>query len=202
MESGGSRDPNFGRFAFTVLTVALVIVVLGLSGIYYYFQAGGSGGAGNPVTGMFRRGTERLAANQVMLYYTKDGKQLVSTVANLGSTNLNTTDKAKRIVEGLVSGQDAAGMKSPIPADTKVLSVFVNDNTAIVNLSKEFSTDLPGGVDAELLAVYSIVNSLLFNLEGIEGVQLLIESAKMPTLRGHIDIETPLIANAAITRTN
>jgi hypothetical protein len=83
-----------------------------------------------------------------------------------------------------------------------VKSVFVNNNMAWVNLSKEMVTNLKGGVDSELLAVYSIVNSILFNMDGVDAVQILIEGEKLPTLGGHVDITVPLIANTAITRTN
>lgn len=63
-------------------------------------------------------------------------------------------------------------------------------------------SNLKGGIDSELLAVYSVVNSLQTNLEGVDGVQILIEGDTMPTLRGNVDISKPLIVNAAITRTN
>lgn len=203
MDPNAPRDPAFGRFAFTVVTIALVVIVLGLTGIYYYFQAGGNvGGTGTgALGGLFNSGGARLAPNQVMLYYTADGKQLVSTVSNSGSLNLSPADKARRVVESLIEGRDAAGLKSPLPAGTQVVNVFVKDNLVIVNLSKELMSNLHGGVDAELLAVYSIVNSLLFNLEGIEAVQILIDGEKVPTLKGNIDISSPLIANTAITRT-
>jgi len=196
------RDPTFGRFAFTVVTIALVVVVLGLTGIYYYFQAGGSVGGSTPLAEVFKGGGAKLAPNQVMLYYTADGKQLVSTVSNSGSLSMSPADKARKIVDNLIEARDAAGLKSALPQGTRVDQVFVRDNLVIVNLSKEFMSNLRGGMDAELLAVYSIVNSLLFNLEGIEAVQILIDGEKVPTLGGNLDISAPLIANTAITRTS
>ncbi len=78
--------------------------------------------------------------------------------------------------------------------------MFVTGNLVIVNLSKEFVNNLRPNVDDELLAVYSLVNSLLFNIEGVDGVQILVEGERLPTLRGHVDLESPLIANPALTR--
>jgi hypothetical protein len=89
-----------------------------------------------------------------------------------------------------------------VPQGTKVVNVFVKDNLAIVNLSREVMANLHGGVDAELLAVYSIVNSILFNLESIDAVQILVDGEKVPTLHGNVDVSIPLIANTAITRTS
>jgi hypothetical protein len=192
------RDPGFGRFAFTVITIALVVITLGLTAIYYYFQAGGSTADSSPLSGFFKG--NRLPPNQANLYFTKDGRQLVGNPVNLGSSSLNHSEKATRIMENLLSDQAAAGLKSPLPQGTRLINLFVNNDQVIVNLSKEMMVNLNGGIDTELLAVYSVVNSLLFNLEGIDAVQILIEGEKVPTLRGHDDISVPLIANTAITR--
>jgi spore germination protein GerM len=203
MNPDSPRDPTFARFAFAVITVALVVVVLGLTGIYYYFQSGGSDNPENPMANLFKRKTAGgLAPNQVMLYYTSDGKQLVATVADAGTVNMFPAEKARKIVESLLAGKDAAGLKSAIPSETEIVNIFLKDNIAIVNLSREFMTGLRGGVDAEMLAIYSIVNSLLFNLEGIDAVQILIDGERVPTLGGSLDINEPLIANTAITRTS
>ena len=63
-----------------------------------------------------------------------------------------------------------------------------------------FFANLRGGVDAEMLAVYAVVNSLLYNLENADSVQILIDGAKVPTLGGNIDLDAPLIANTSVTR--
>lgn len=199
MVTPGDRDPYFGRFAFTVVTIALVVIILGLAGIWYFFQAGGTTSPSNPLSGLFRPGGN-LPPDKIMLYYTKDGRQLVGTVANLGSAGLSPAAKAEEIVRRLAAGRDADFLRSPIPPGTQVLSVFMHDDIVIVNLSKEFMTNLQGGVDAELLAVYSIVNSLLSNLESADAVQILIDNEKLPTLKGSVEIESPLIANKAVIR--
>jgi spore germination protein GerM len=193
------RDPGFARFAFTVITIALVVITLGLTAIYYVFQAGGPAGTGKAAGILRNRNT--LPPNQAMLYYTKDGKQLVGTPVTLGDLGMDHSEKARRIVVALLEGERNVGMKSAIPEGTSLKNVFVNDKEVIVNLSSHMVSNLHGGIDTELLAVYSVVNSLLFNLEGIDSVQILIEDEKLPTLGGNVDISVPLIANAAITRT-
>lgn len=192
------RDPYFARFVFTVVMIGTVVVVLGLAFIWYFFQSSGTNAVGT-IQDLFAQ-PSKLAPNQVMLYYTKDGKNLVGQVADLGVTGASPGEKAKLIVDKLVQGQDAAFLKSAIPAGTKLNSVFIKSNVVIVNLSKEYVDNLRGGVDSELLAIYSIVNSLLFNLEGVDAVQLLVEGETLPTLRGNVDISVPLIANTAVTR--
>lgn len=191
------RDPGFARFAFTVITIALIIVTLGLTAIYYVFQSE-PGGAGSL---NILRDRNTLPPNQAMLYYTKDGKQLVGTPVTLGDLGMNHSEKAKRIIIALLEGERSVGMKTAIPEGTSLKNVFINDDQVLVNLSSHMVSNLHGGIDAELLAVYAVVNSLLFNLEGIDAVQILIENEKLPTLGGNVDISIPLIANSAITRT-
>ena len=193
------RDPYFGRFAFLVSTVAVVVIILGLVFIWYFFQAGGATSPTSPLRNLMSN-QGNLPPNQVVLYYTKDGKQLVPTVADIGTAGMSANDKAKQIISKLLEGQDAAFLKSPIPPGTKLNSVFINGNIVIVNLSREYMENLRGGVDAELLAIYSIVNSLLYNIENADAVQILVDSNKVMTLGGAVDIESPLIANSAITR--
>lgn len=193
------RDPYFGRFAFLVTTVGVIITILGLAFIWYFFQAGGTQATTGPLVNIFKRGGN-LPPNQVLLYYTKDGKHLVGAVADIGNSSYSPTEKAKMIVTKLVEGKDAAFLRSPIPAGTKVNAVFVTENNVIVDLSKEYMNNLRGGLDNELLAVYSIVNSVLYNLENADSVQILIDGKTMLTLGGQVDIESPLIANATITR--
>lgn len=200
MDPGYNREGSFGRFAFTVITIALVVVTLGLSAIYYVFQSGQVEGPGKAIGVLTER--NNLPPNQAMLYFTKDGKQLVGTPITIGDLGMDLSEKARRIVVSLLEGERNVGMKTVIPEGTSLINLFINDRQVVVNLSAHMVSNLEGGMDAELLAVYAVVNSLLFNLEGIESVQLLIESEKLPTLGGHIDIQTPLIANSAITRTN
>jgi spore germination protein GerM len=193
------RDPGFARYAFTVITIALVVITLGLTGIYYVFQSGGSSEIGNNLNILGNR--SNLPPNQAMLYYTKDGKQLVGTPINLGELGMNHSEKAKRIMVALLEGERNVGMKSVVPDGTSLINLFINNDQVVVNMSAHMVSNLEGGVDAELLAVYAVVNSLLFNLEGIDAVQILIEDEKLPTLGGSVDISIPLIANSAITRT-
>lgn len=193
------RDPYFGRFAFMVATVGFVTIVLGLGAIWYVFQTGGIVGSVAPLRELTRRGGS-LPPSQVLIYLTKDGKQLVSNVAEVGEAGMSSENKARVIVTKLIEGKDAALLRSPIPQGTKLKSVFINGKIIIVNLSSEFMNNLPAGIDSELLAVYSIVDSLLYNIDSAEAVQILIDGEKVLTVGGHLDISTPLIANTAITR--
>jgi hypothetical protein len=79
--------------------------------------------------------------------------------------------------------------------------MFVTDDgTAYLDFSSELSRLHPGGVTAERLTLYAIVNSLVLNLEQVERVQLLFEGQPGSTLCGHLDIRRAKTANLLIVR--
>jgi hypothetical protein len=96
------------------------------------------------------------------------------------------------VVEELLRGSQS-GSLSPWAGDARVLEVFVTARgVAYVDLSKEVvATHLPG-TRAELLAVYSLVNSIALNFPAIQRVQILIDGQSAETLAGHVDLSRPL----------
>ncbi len=91
----------------------------------------------------------------------------------------------------------ARGPRSPLhhtlPKGTRVLKVDLSgDGLCTVDLSGELQRDHPGGSSAELMTVYSIVESLAANVPGVKSVQILIEGKKADTLAGHISIGNPI----------
>ena len=98
----------------------------------------------------------------------------------------------RTVVEELVRGS-TTGLASPLPADTKVLEVFVTARgVAFVSLSKEAAAGASGGSTAELFTVYSIVNSITANFPAVKRVQLLLDDRPAATFAGHVDISRPL----------
>jgi spore germination protein GerM len=96
------------------------------------------------------------------------------------------------VVEELVRGSKM-GLIAPLHPQVKVLDVFVTARgVAFVDLSREFSAEAPGGSRAELLTVYSIVNSITSNFPAVRRVQLLVDDRPAETLSGHVDLTQPL----------
>jgi spore germination protein GerM len=109
------------------------------------------------------------------------------------------------VVEELVKGS-RTGLVATLAPETRVLHVFVSARgVAYVDLSKEATAAQPGGSEAELVTVYSVVNSLAANFPAIRRVQILIEDRPTPTLAGHVDLTRPLrpdmtlLASAPVT---
>ena len=92
-------------------------------------------------------------------------------------------------------------MKGPIDGKASIFSeqavlrqiYLLEDGTAIVDFSQEATQLLVGGVLVEFAALYSIVRSLIENVEGIKRVKFLVEGRENATFAGHISIQKPFM---------
>jgi hypothetical protein len=127
----------------------------------------------------------------VRLYFeAPNGDGLVSEEREITfSTDLTT--QLRTVVEELVRGP-TSGLAPTLPVGTRVLGVFVTERgVAYVNVSGE-ATALAGGSRAELLTVYSIVNTLTTNFPAVSRVQVLVEDRMATSFAGHVDVSRPL----------
>lgn len=104
--------------------------------------------------------------------------------------------QVRTVVEELAKGPtgvEGQALGPTLPEGTRVLEVFVQANgVARVSLSSELITGLPGGSRAELLTVYSIVNTIVANFPGVSRVQLLVNDQLTRSLGGHVDLTRAL----------
>ena len=137
---------------------------------------------------------------KVHLYFaTPDGRYLQAEERRIEAED--TPAAIEAILEALLEGPHDSKLASTVPAGTQLLHLFVTDDgTAYVDFSQELSLSHPGGVTAERLTLYGIVNSLVLNLDEVERVQLLLEGRPAPTLAGHLDIRRTKMANLLIVR--
>lgn len=102
------------------------------------------------------------------------------------------------VVAELIRGSQA-GFSAPLSPEAKVLEVFVTDRgVAYVDLSKEVTNAPVVGSSAELLAVYSLVNTITLNFPAIRRVQILIDGRPADTLAGHVDLSHPLFPDMTL----
>ena len=90
------------------------------------------------------------------------------------------------IIEELIRGPVNKELYPTIPSDTKVNSVTIKDNLATVDFSKEIITSdeqIPHSSTTEILAIYSIVNTLT-NFEEIKKVKITVEGKESGQVDG------------------
>jgi hypothetical protein len=97
------------------------------------------------------------------------------------------------VVAEIAKGPRSAGLAPTLPVGTRVLEVFVRAGGVVyVDLSGEARTGLPGGSRAELLTVYSVVNTIVTNFPSTSRVQILVDDQVQASLGGHVDISRAL----------
>ena len=107
---------------------------------------------------------------------------------------------AIRIVNNLIEGP-REDLLPTLPKETKLLALFITGNgTAVVDFDPAIREKYPFGVNTERLTVYSIVNSLVLNIEAITSVKFLLKGRETDTLAGHWDVRQPLKANMLLIR--
>lgn len=79
-----------------------------------------------------------------------------------------------------------------LPPNVVVRSVRVDGKVARIDLGREILEGLPHGSAAEMAAVYSIVNTIAFNVPQVNQVSFLIDGSGVDTLLGHLDLRQPL----------
>jgi germination protein M len=142
-------------------------------------------------------GVETGRRISVRLYFEEpNGDGLVSEEREIAfSADLPT--QLRTVVEELVRGP-TSGLTPSLPDGTRVLGVFVTERgVAYVNLSGE-ATGLAGGSRAELLTVFSIVNTLTTNFPAVHRVQILVEDRMATSFAGHVDVSRPLPADMTL----
>jgi hypothetical protein len=98
----------------------------------------------------------------------------------------------RTVVEELAKGP-TSGLVATLPAGTRVHEVFVQaQGIACVSLSGEVASGLPGGSRAELLTVYSLVNTIVTNFPAVSRVQLMVNDQLTSSLAGHVDLSRAL----------
>ena len=115
-------------------------------------------------------------------------------------TSTDPAATGRRIVTALLEGPRKGGMPV-MPAGTRLRAFYCSpEGTAFVDLSQEASQNHPGGVGAELLTVYALVNSLIANIPAIRTVKILCAGSETDTLAGHVDLRRPFNANMLLVR--
>lgn len=145
-----------------------------------------------------RKAPEPEGLKEVAVYFVdEEGLSLKPEKRRINKGALE--EEITETVEALTEGPENPALTPPLPEGTRLLGVTVEGKTAFVDISKEALKNYQGGSTAEILIVYSIVNTVTLNFPEIKEVQLLIEGKKEQVI-SHIDISLPLGPDKAIIK--
>ncbi len=107
----------------------------------------------------------------------------------------------RTIIRELTAGPRNENLMRTLPDSDILRSFFIApDKTAYVDLGNEMWTRHPGGVRSDILALYSIVNSLVLNMAEVDAVKILVLGREPIIPAGHLDLRYPLKADILLIR--
>jgi len=124
------------------------------------------------------------------VYFADKQKTSLKSIKKKFASKLDSHNLGLEILKSLIKGPQLVHLEATWPRGTKINSFFITDDgKAYIDLSLE-----PGMMEnmdtlSELLAIYSMVNSLTLNIPKIKMVKILIQGQDALTLAGHIDLE-------------
>jgi len=146
-----------------------------------------------------RKKTARQERKTVTLYFSGEEEEYLTGEKREILNKEDAQEEAKEVIQELIKGPKGKLIRT-LPSRTKLLSLRVDEKgLAKVNFDKTLSRDHPGGSSAEIMTVYSIVNSLAFNFPQIKEVQILIEG-KVQSITGHLVLDRPISSKADLIK--
>jgi len=104
----------------------------------------------------------------------------------------NKLKKAQVILEELARGPGEGSALLPcLPGGDWVKSLRMEGERAVIDVCSELGAFINGGGASELLAIYSLVNTLAVNLD-LKEVTILVDGVKSATLGGHFLLDEPI----------
>jgi germination protein M len=138
--------------------------------------------------------------NAKIFFPAASGSALLMAEDDMIFKSNEVVNRAKQILQKLQDGPHSNAMFPSLPKDTKVQDIFISEQgVAFIDFSNAISANHPGGLVNELTTVYSIVNSLTYNIDEIKQVKILVGGVEKETLAGHCLLLLPMEMDLSIT---
>jgi len=173
----------------------LILIGIGLSMVFLFHRE-----ILNTFKPWFEKRKVVREKKMVTLYFSdSEGEYLVGEKREILKKR-EAREEAEETITELIKGPKGKLIPT-LPLRTKLLSLQLDERgLAKVNFNKALSKDHPGGSSAEIMTVYSIVNSLTLNFPQIRRVQILIEGEVGESIAGHLSLDQPVSPNLDLVR--
>jgi spore germination protein GerM len=138
----------------------------------------------------------------VVLYFADDDEAYLIGEKREILRRETVEEEARELLSELIKGPKGK-MIPTVPPHVRVIDLEMKiEGVARANFNQALSKDHPGGSSAEIMTVYSIVNSLTANFPQIKQVQILEEGKEVETIAGHLSLRKPISPNLALLKRN
>ncbi len=142
--------------------------------------------------------SEQNRRDVVLFFQESEGENLKAEKRKIFQTS-SVADQAKQIVVELINGPRDPKLLPTLPPETNLLGLYLDRaGTAYVDLSPEVASLHPGGTSEELATIFSLVDSLTYNLHEIKRVHILIGGEERDTLKDHLDLRRDYLPDLSI----
>ena len=93
-------------------------------------------------------------------------------------------------------GEGSPPLVNPFSEKIRLNEIFLVNNVVVIDVNSALQDKINGGSTQEILTVYTIVDTVLYNFSALQGVQILLDGKECETLAGHIDIGRPLFMDS------
>ncbi len=103
----------------------------------------------------------------------------------------NERDSIRNLLSALFEGPSSPQLLSAVPEGTHLRQVYIIEHVCVVDLTGPIASMASDGSSAELLAIYSIVNSITANFPDVRSVKIILDGMERETLFGHVSLKDP-----------
>lgn len=128
----------------------------------------------------------------VRLFYDNETSALLEGESRSVPYQEDLRAQLKEVFDELLAGPQT-GLARVIPEGATLLDLFISkDGVVYADFSSDLADKQPGGTEAEIHTVYSIVNTVTYNFPQLKRVQILVNDQEVDSLNGHLDLGHPL----------
>jgi hypothetical protein len=151
--------------------------------------AAGSGPPGATAPGEAPISSPDTNRREVVLFFQARDSEYLGPERRKIFLTPSPVDQAKQIVVELINGPNSRDLLPTVPKETRLRGLYLDrGGTAYVDLSVEVAARHPGGTAEEIATLFSLVNSLTYNLPEVKRVHILVDGEERDTLV-HLDLK-------------
>lgn len=154
----------------------------------------------DPETGTGERAGDPAAVPvPVNLYFPGVGGRLYAERREIALEG-SVAERIETLVGALLAGPHSDSMRPPLPEGVSLRKVYLLDGEqAFLDLESTAEAPLPAsGSQREILTVYSLVNTVLLNVDEVDELVLLWNGRQRETFAGHLDTTQPLVPDLGL----